>query len=34
MATQIDINDIKPHAEVLGSNQQHVGEVDHAIGTD
>ncbi len=34
MARQIDINDIKPHAEVIGSDQQHVGKVDHAIGTD
>ena len=34
MATQIDINDIKPHTEVLGSDQQHVGTVDHIQGSD
>ncbi|RYY77790.1 MAG: DUF2171 domain-containing protein [Moraxellaceae bacterium] len=34
MAQQIDINDIKQHAEVVGSDQQHVGKVDHALGTD
>ena len=34
MANQVDVNDIKEHAEVLGSDQQHVGKVDHLEGTD
>lgn len=33
MARQIDINEIRPHAEVIGSDLQHVGRVDHLEGT-
>ncbi len=33
MARQIDINEIRPHAEVIGSDHQHVGKVDHLEGS-
>ena len=32
MARQIDINEIRPHAEVIGSDLRHVGRVDHLEG--
>lgn len=31
MASEIKIEDIKEHAEVVGSDHEHVGKVDHAI---
>ncbi len=34
MARQIDINELRPHAEVVGSDLQHVGKVDHLEGSD
>lgn len=33
MAT-LDPRSIQPHAEVLGSDHQHVGKVDHLEGQD
>lgn len=30
----VDVNSIKEHAEIVGSDGQHVGTVDHLEGTD
>jgi hypothetical protein len=34
MATGIDLSQITQHAEVLGSDNEHVGRVDHLEGED